>query len=180
MVVLLFVIGIWSGWAYHTVLQLLPSPSIGYECSQVLYIGWFWSVKELSIVHIIMSLGTTVSSRVGIVMCNWYLVRLTLPHCITTASIPMFWLWMFPVFVYWLVLIHKRTIYCPHHYEFRNYSELAWWYFYVELISGEVDTATLYSNSFHHPVLPMTVPSFCIFAGFDPSKNYLLSTSLWV
>jgi hypothetical protein len=30
-VVLLFAIGLWSGLGYHTVLQLLPSPSTGYE-----------------------------------------------------------------------------------------------------------------------------------------------------
>ena len=168
MVVLLCAIDIWWGWAYHTVLQLLPSPSIGYECSQVLYICWFWSVKELSIVHIIMSLGTTVSSRVGIVMCNWYLVRLTLPHCITTASIPMFWLWMFPVFVYRLVLIHQRTIYCPHHYGFKNYRGFAWWYCYLQLVSGVVEPTTLYYSCFLHPVLAMNVPRFCILAGFDP------------
>ncbi len=180
MVVLLCVIDIWWGWAYHTLLQLLPSPSIGYECSQVLYICWFWAVKELSIVHIIMSLGTTVDSRGGIVMCNCYLFRFSLSHSTTTASITQYWLWMFPDFIFWLVFSCQWTMYCPPHYEFRNYSGFAWLYCYLQLISGEVEPTTLYFNCFHHPVLAMNDPRFYIFAGFDPSKNYLLSTSLWI
>jgi hypothetical protein len=154
-VVLSCAIYFWWRWPYYTVLQLLPSPSSGYELSQILYIGWFWSIKELCIVHIILSLGTTAASRGCIVMCNWYLVRLSLPHSTTTASITQYWLWMFPDFVYWLVLICQRTIYCPHHYEFRNYSGFAWLYCYVQLISGEVEPTTLYYNCFHHPVVAM-------------------------
>ena len=180
MLVLLCAIDIWWGWHYHTVLQLLPSPCFGYECSQFLYIGWFWSIKELSIVHIIMGLRIIVDSRGGIVICNWYLEWLSLPHCTTTASITQYWLWMIPGFIYLLVLICQRTIYCPHHYGFRNYSEFAWWYCYVQLISGEVEPTTLYYNCFHHPVLAVNVPRFYTFAGFDLSKKYLLSTWLWV
>jgi hypothetical protein len=74
---------------------------------------------------------------------------------------------------YLLVLIHQRTIYCPHPYEFRNYSGAAWWYFYLQLVSGEVQYITLYYNRFHHQELAMNDPRFCIFAGFDLSKNYL-------
>jgi hypothetical protein len=78
---------------------------------------------------------------------------------------------MFPGFIYLLVLIHQRTIYCPHHYEFSNYSGFAWWYCYVQLVSGEVEPATLYYNCFHHQVLAMNVPRFYIFAGFDPTNK---------
>jgi hypothetical protein len=67
---LLCAIVICLGSAYHTLLQLLPSPSIGYECSQILYFGWFSAVNELCIVHLIMSLGTTVDSRGCIFICN--------------------------------------------------------------------------------------------------------------
>jgi hypothetical protein len=81
-------------------------------------------------------------------------------------------------FVYLLVLIHQRTIYCPHPYDFKNYNGFAWWYFYLQLVSGEVEPTSLYSNCFHPHVLAMNVPRFYIYAGFDPPKNYLLSTSL--
>jgi hypothetical protein len=48
----------------------------------------------------------------------------------------------------------------------------------LQLVSGEVEYITLTYNHFHHQVLAMNDPRFCIFAGFDPSKNYyLLSTS---
>jgi hypothetical protein len=37
----------------------------------------------------------------------------------------------------------KNYLYCPHHSEFRNYSGLAWWYIYLQLVSGEVEYITL-------------------------------------
>mgnify|MGYP002812465001 CR=1 FL=1 len=70
----------------------------------------------------------------------------------------MFWLWMIPDFIYLQVLIHQRTIYCPHPYEFRNYSEFAWCYCY--LVSGVVEPTTLYYNCFHPHVLAMNDPRF--------------------
>jgi hypothetical protein len=64
---------------------------------------------------------------------------------------------MFLDFVYWLVWICLRTIYCPPHSEFRNYSVFAWWYCYVQLISGEVEYTTVYNNIYLHPGLAMTI-----------------------
>jgi hypothetical protein len=116
----------------------------------------------------------------GIFICNWYLERFSISHCATTASITQYWLWMIPGLIYWLDLCCQRTLYCPHHSEFRNYSGFAGWYCYVQLISGEVELTLLYYNCFHHPVLAVNVPRFNIFAGFGLSKNYLLSTSFWV
>jgi hypothetical protein len=49
-------------------------------------------VKELSIVHIILSLGTTADWLGGIIICNWYLVRLSISKCSTTTSMTKYWL----------------------------------------------------------------------------------------
>jgi hypothetical protein len=114
----------------------------------------------------------------GIFICNWYLERFSISHCATTASITQYWLLMFPGLIYLLVLVCQRTLYCPHHYGFKNYSGFVWWFCNFQLISGEVELTTLYYNCFHHPVLAMNVPRFYIFADFGLSKNYLLSTAL--
>jgi hypothetical protein len=82
---------------------------------------------------------------------------------------------------------YQRTLYCPHpyefrnysghHYEFKNYSGFRWWYCYLQLVSGVVWDITLYYNCFHHQVLAMNDPRFCIFAGFDTSK---IKIKIWV
>jgi hypothetical protein len=62
-------------------------------CSKlILYVWWFWSVKELSIAKIIMSLGTTVEWLGGILICNWYLERFSISKFSKNTSITKYWL----------------------------------------------------------------------------------------
>jgi hypothetical protein len=46
---------------------------------------------------------------------------------------------MIPDLMYLLVLIHQRTVYCPRRYEFRNFTGVAWWYYSLQLVSGELE-----------------------------------------
>jgi hypothetical protein len=47
---------------------------------------------ELSIVHVILSLVTTLDWRGGIVICIWYMKMLIISHCSITTLITKFWL----------------------------------------------------------------------------------------
>jgi hypothetical protein len=64
----------------------------------------------------------------------------------------------------------KNYLLSPHPYEFKNYSGFTWCYFYLQLVSGEVQDITLYYNHFHHQVLAMNVTIFCMFDSFDPTN----------
>jgi hypothetical protein len=109
----------------------------------------------------------------GIILYNWYLERLSISNFSSTASIMKSWLWMIPYFIGLLVLIHQRTVYCPHHYEYLNYSGMAWWYYYLQL-GWYLERLSISNFSTSTPSI--TIIIFYMFSGIDPSVNCLLST----
>jgi len=127
-----------------------------------------------------MSSGTTVEWLAGIRICNWFLDSLSMSHFNTSPSITEYWLAMMSVLKDLLILICLRSYRCPHHYEFRNYSGVAWWYMHSQLVSVQLEYITLHYKCFHLWVLARNDVSFARFPDLDPSKNILLSTPLWV
>ena len=93
----------------------------------------------------------------GIILGNWYLERLSISHFTTSTCITEYWQGMMSDLIDFLFLNRLRTYWCPHHYEFRNESGVAWWYNHLQLVSGAVEYITLCYKYFHH----------CVFAGND-------------
>ena len=159
---------------------MLPSLSIGREWCQIQYISWFWSVHEHTGPHTIMSLGSTGGWLGGIIICIWYLARLSISHFTTIASITEYWQGMMTDLIDLLVFIRPRTYWGPHKYEFRTIRGVAWLYNRLHLISGEVEYITLNYKCFHHWVLAGNDVRFNVLPGFDPSKNIMVPTQVWV
>ena len=161
---------------------MLPSLGVGREWCQLQCIYSFWSVWEYAGAHTIKSLASTEGRLGGRIFSNWYLGRLSISHFTTSASITVYWQGMRPVLIDCrLILIRLvRTYWCPHHYEYRNYSGVAWWYKHWQLVSGEVEYIPLHYKCFHHWVLARNEVSFDRFPDFDLSKNILMPTRLWV
>ena len=76
--------------------------------------------------------------------------------------------------IYFLVLIRLRIYWCPHHYEYRNYSGEAWWYSHSQLVSGEIECIKLHYKCFHPWVLAGNDVGFDRSPGFDLTKNILV------
>ena len=77
-----------------------------------------------------MSLGTTEGWLGAVIFGNWYLESLSISHFTTSGSITEYWQGMMSVLIDFLILIHLRTYWCPHHYEFRNHRGVAWCCFF--------------------------------------------------
>jgi len=161
---------------------MLPSLSIGTECCQIWCTSWFWSIKEHTGAHTNMSLGTTQEWLGAVIVCNWYLERLSISNFTTTAFITEYWQGKMPDLMYFLVcLISEKTYCCPNHYEFRNHIGVAWCCCFSQLVSGEVEYIKLHYNCFHHWVLARKDARLDVLPGlFDRWKNILLSQPLWV
>jgi len=127
-----------------------------------------------------MSSGTTAEWLTAIRIWKWFLDSLSMSHFSTSASITEYWQGMMSVLVDFLIWICLRTYWCPRHYEFRNYSGVAWWYKHSQLVSGQFKYVPLQFKCFHHRVLARNDVSFGRIPDFDPSKNILVSTPLWV
>ena len=113
---------------------------------------------------------------------HWQLVcgQFGLSQLFTSASNTEYWLGMMSVLIFFLILIRTRIYWCPHHYEFRNYRGEVWWYEHWQLVCGQFGYVTLHYKCFHHWVLAGNGVSFDILPDFDPYKNILVSTPLWV
>ena len=101
-------------------------------------------------------------------------------HFTTSASITEYWQGMMSVLLDVLMWMSLRIYWCPRHYEFRNYSGVAYWYTHSQLISGQFEYFPLQFKCFHHRVLTRIEVSFGRFPDMDPSKNILMPTPLWV
>ena len=154
--------------------------SIASKWCQIEYISWFWSIHEHTDPHTIMSWGSTEGWLGGIIICIWYLAKLSISHFTTIASITEYWQGMMIDLIDLLVFIHLRTYWCPHKYEFWTIRGVAWWYNHVHLISEEVEYITLNYKCFHHWVLARNDVRFDRFPVFDPSDNILVPTQVWV
>ena len=84
-------------------------------------------------------------------------------HFNTNASITEYWQGMISVLLDFLSWIRLRTYWCPHHFEFRNYRGVAWWYTHSQLASGQFEYAPLQYTCFHHRVLARNDFSFARF-----------------
>ena len=128
-----------------------------------------------------MSLGTTQEWLGAVIVCNWYLERLSISNFTTTAFITEYWQGKMPDLMYFLVcLISEKTYCCPNHYDFRNKSGVDWCCCFLQLVSGEIEYIPLDYNCFRNWVLARTDVRFDIFTGSDPSQNILVPTPLWV
>ena len=125
-----------------------------------------------------MSLGTTAEWLGGIRIHNRFLDSLSMSRINTSASITEYWQGMMSVLVDVLIWIRLRIYWCPRHYEFRNYSGVAWWYTHSQLVSGQFEYVPHQFKCFHHQVLARNDVSFGRIPDFDRSKNILVSTPL--
>ena len=115
----------------------------------------------------------------GICIGNWFLDSLSMSHFTSSASITEYWQGMMSVLVDFLIWMSLRTYWCPPHYEFRNYSGVAWLYMHSQMVSGQFEYVLLQYKCFHRGVLALNDVSFGTFPDFDmSSKNILVSTPL--
>jgi hypothetical protein len=91
-----------------------------------------------------MRLGATPEWLGGIIFCKWYLERLSISNFPRNASTTEYWQGMMSDLIDFLDLIHQRTLFCSHHYEFRNHTGVAWWYYVMQLVCGEIELIKLH------------------------------------
>ena len=118
-----------------------------------------------------MSLETTPEWLEGIIFCNWYVERLSISNFTRTALVTEYWQGMMSDLINFLDRIRQSTVFCPPHYEFRKYTGVAWWYYSLQLISGQVEYIKPHLNCLDHLVLARNDVRFDKLTSLDPYES---------